>query len=109
MTEETKTYYCNICKKTITKSMFQYSMNKYKKPLCQEHQKKEKINNVKEGTKKLQDLVKKRHNEEIKINNIELKSIKDWIEADLDNWADELNKNKDKGYTINTNTAKKIK
>ncbi len=107
MVEDFKRYYCTICKKTITKSMFQYSMNKFKKPLCSDHQNKDKITNVKNGTKKLQDLVRKRHSEKMNINKLHLKSIKDWIEADLDNWADELNKNKTKGYTINTNTVKK--
>lgn len=33
-----KTYYCNICKKTITVGEFRYSMDKYGKPLCREHQ-----------------------------------------------------------------------
>ena len=33
-----KTYYCNICKKTITKGEFRYSMDKYGKALCRYHQ-----------------------------------------------------------------------
>jgi len=32
-------YYCNICKKTISKNVVSYSMNHYGKPLCMEHQK----------------------------------------------------------------------
>ena len=85
-------------------------MNKFKKPLCLDHQNKDKITNVKDGTKKLQDLVKKRHSEELVTTKVQLKSIKDWIKADLDNWADELNESKTKGFIINTNTAgKKLK
>ena len=32
-------YYCNICKKDITKDEFLYSLDKFDKPLCREHQK----------------------------------------------------------------------
>jgi hypothetical protein len=32
-------YYCNICKKTITKDEFLYSKDKFNRPLCREHQK----------------------------------------------------------------------
>jgi len=31
-------YYCNICKKTITTNEFYYSLDKFGKPLCREHQ-----------------------------------------------------------------------
>jgi len=31
-------YYCNICKKTITTDEFYYSLDKFGKPLCREHQ-----------------------------------------------------------------------
>ncbi len=31
-------YYCNICKKDITKEEFLYSVKKFDKPLCREHQ-----------------------------------------------------------------------
>ena len=31
-------YYCNICKKDITKSEFLYSLDKFDRPLCREHQ-----------------------------------------------------------------------
>ena len=33
-----------------------------------------------------------------------LKSIKDWIEADFDSWKNELSENKSKSYFININT-----
>lgn len=32
-------YYCNICKKDITKDEFLYSIDRFDKPLCREHQK----------------------------------------------------------------------
>jgi hypothetical protein len=31
-------YYCNICKKDITKEEFLYSLDKFDRPLCREHQ-----------------------------------------------------------------------
>lgn len=31
-------YYCNICKKNITKAEFFYSIDKFDRPLCREHQ-----------------------------------------------------------------------
>lgn len=32
-------YYCSICKQTITENVYRFSMNKYGKALCMEHQK----------------------------------------------------------------------
>ncbi len=37
-------YYCNVCKKTITKGELIYSIDKFDKPLCREHQEIEKNN-----------------------------------------------------------------
>ena len=31
-------YYCNICKKDITRGVFSYSKDKFGRPLCIEHQ-----------------------------------------------------------------------
>jgi very-short-patch-repair endonuclease len=31
-------YYCSVCKKTITEKVYQYSMDKFGKALCYEHQ-----------------------------------------------------------------------
>jgi hypothetical protein len=33
-----KRYYCNVCKKDITKGELLYSLDKFDRPLCQEHQ-----------------------------------------------------------------------
>jgi len=37
-------YYCNICKKDITNAEFFYSMDKFSRPLCREHQELERRN-----------------------------------------------------------------
>ena len=104
MAEEVKRYYCNICNKTITKKMFQYSMNKYNKALCFDHQNKQKSVFINENTMSLQELVKKRHSDVLVPGKDNLKSIKDWIEADFDSWKNELSENKSKSYFININT-----
>ncbi len=41
-------YYCNICKKTITEGEFKFSMDKFDKPLCREHQEEFKDKKLKE-------------------------------------------------------------
>jgi len=38
-------YYCNICKKPISKDVYDYSMRYHKRPLCMIHQKQNKIVN----------------------------------------------------------------
>lgn len=108
MAEELKRYYCNICKKTITKRMFQYSMNKYNRALCFDHQdNKNKSVFLKDKTMSLQELVKKRHSDVLVTRKDNLKSIKDWIKADFDSWDKELNENNSKSYFINSNTENK--
>jgi len=86
-------YYCNECKKTITKEEFYYSMNKHKKPLCSTHQQN---NNISKTTKDLQNLVKNRHKDDATNESTQethqLKTIKDWIAADLETWDKVLNK-----------------
>jgi len=105
MAEELKRYYCNICKKTITKEMFQYSMNKFNRALCFEHRDiKNKSVFLKDKTMSLQELVKKRHSDVLVPRKDNLKSIKDWIEADFDSWDKELNEDNSKSYLININT-----
>lgn len=111
MAEELKRYYCNICKKTIAKEMFQYSMNKFNRALCLEHQdNKNKSVFLKDKTMSLQELVKKRHSEVIVPRKDALKSIKDWIDADFDSWDKHLSEENSKSYFININTEdKKLK
>ena len=76
-------YYCNECKKTITMNEFQYSMNKFRKALCKEHQRDKKISGQ---TNDLQDLVKKRHTDALKKEIPNLKTVEDWIKADFKTW-----------------------
>jgi len=86
-------YYCNECKKTISAEEFFYSMNRYNKALCQDHQRNKSIRGT---TKDLQDLVRERHKDELIKEIPALKTVKDWIAADFETWEKVL-KNKDEG------------
>ena len=90
-------YYCNECKKTISMEEFQYSMNRYKKALCSDHQR---INRISGTTKDLQDLVRNRHKDELIKEIPNLKTIKDWIKADLETWDKVIKKEDDGSYII---------
>jgi hypothetical protein len=91
-------YYCNECKKTISSEEFFYSMNRYHKALCPDHQRSTSIRGT---TRDLQDLVRERHNDELIQEIPALKTVKDWIHADFETWEKVL-KNKDEGsYSIN--------
>lgn len=99
-----KKYFCNVCKKTITEHMFFFSLNKYKRPLCNEHQN----ISVNPTTNKLKDLVKKRHENELQ-NEEKLASIKDWINADFDKWESQLNSKEQGSYLLKENHTDKDK
>ena len=86
-------YYCNECKKTISDEEFFYSMNRYHKALCTDHQRSTSIGGT---TKGLQDLVRERHKDELVKEIPVLKTVKDWINADFETWEKVLN-NKDEG------------
>lgn len=86
-------YYCNECKKTISADEFFYSMNRYHKALCPDHQR---SNSIGGTTKGLQDLVRERHKDELVKEIPVLKTVKDWINADFETWEKVL-KNKDEG------------
>lgn len=86
-------YYCNECKKTISAEEFFYSMNRYHKALCQNHQRSSSIRGT---TKELQDLVRERHADELVHETPVLRTVKDWIAADFETW-DRVLKNKDAG------------
>jgi len=86
-------YYCNDCKKTISAEEFFYSMNRYHKALCTDHQRSSSIGGT---TKGLQDLVRDRHKDELVKEIPVLKTVKDWINADFETWDKVLN-NKDEG------------
>jgi len=86
-------YYCNECKKTISDEEFFYSMNRYHKALCTDHQRSSSIGGT---TKGLQDLIRERHKDELIQETPVLKTVKDWINADFETWDKVLN-NKDEG------------
>jgi len=86
-------YYCNECKKTISAEEFFYSMNRYHKALCPDHQRSSSIAGT---TRELQDLVRERHKDELMKETPVLRTVKDWIAADFETWEKVL-KNKDDG------------
>jgi hypothetical protein len=90
-------YYCNECKKTITMEEFQYSMNKFGKALCKNHQRDKRIS---ETTKDLRALVRNRHKDELKKEIPNLITIKDWIKADFETWDKAIKKDDDGSYII---------
>ncbi len=104
-------YYCNICKETITSSEYRYSIEHFNKALCRDHQKEypnktEKKMNT--HTKRIQDMLKRSHQSEIKKDTVELKSIKDWIDADFETWDKVLNKKAHESLLINANKANRF-
>ena len=90
-------YYCNECKKTISAEEFFYSMNRYHKALCREHQQ---SNGISGTTRDLQDLVRERHNDELIKEIPVLRTVKDWIAADFDTWEKVLNNKEEGSYRI---------
>ena len=98
-------YYCNECKKTISADEFFYSMNRYKKALCSDHQR---SNNISGTTRDLQDLVRERHHDELIKETPALKTVKDWIAADFETWEKVL-KNKDDGSYRITVSGEEVK
>ena len=90
-------YYCNECKKTISAEEFFYSMNRYNKALCQDHQRNKSIRGT---TKDLQDLVRERHKDELIKEIPAVKTVKDWIAADFETWEKVLNKKDEERYSI---------
>ena len=98
-------YYCNECKKTISAEEFFYSMNRYHKALCTDHQR---SSSIRESTKDLQDLVRERHKDELIQEIPVLRTVKDWINADFETWDKVLN-NKDEGsyrITVSEDTGR---
>jgi hypothetical protein len=81
-------YYCSECRQTITPEEYYYSMNRFKKALCRCHQR---ASGSVGTTRDLQDLVRERHADELQTETPQLKTIKDWIDADFDTWKKVLN------------------
>lgn len=88
-------YYCNDCKKTLSAEEFFYSMNKYHKALCPEHQRRMSIRGTTQG---LQDLVRERHSNETVKETPVLRTVKDWVAADFETWEKVLNKKETESY-----------
>jgi hypothetical protein len=112
MDNNNRHFYCNICRKTISKGAFMYSKDKFGKALCLEHQKEhdkyqETTIKLDSHTKKMQDLVKSIHKDELHTTEVELTDIKDWINSDVDTWKKALNRNKNEEYTVTSKTNDK--
>ena len=90
-------YYCNECKKTISAEEFFYSMNRYHKALCSDHQWR---NGISGTTRDLQDLVRERHKDELIQEIPVLKTVKDWIAADFETWEKVLTKKDTESYRV---------
>ena len=76
---------------------FQYSMNKFRKALCKEHQR---LHRISGPTKDLQDLVRRRHKSELTQEVPKLVSVKDWINADFDTWDKAIKQEGDGKYVV---------
>jgi hypothetical protein len=98
-------YYCNECKKIISTEEFFYSMNRYHKALCTDHQRSTSIGGT---TKGLQDLVRERHKDELIQEIPVLKTVKDWIAADFETWDKVLKNKEEESYRI-TVSGKELK
>ena len=92
-------FYCGECKKTISDEEFHYSMNRYHKALCRDHQRSSSIRGM---TKDLQALMRERHHDELVKETPVLKTVKDWINADFETWDKVLNETDDgrNGITV---------
>ena len=97
--------YCYECKKTISQDEFFYSMNRYHKALCPDHQRRTCLSGT---TKGLQDLVRERHKDELVKEIPVLRTVKDWIAADFETWEKVL-KNKEEGRYLVTISGEKGK
>ena len=87
-----------------------YSMDKFEKALCLEHQKEDKkyektTMKLDDHTKRIQDLVKSIHKDESHTTEVELTDIKDWINSDIDTWKKALNRNKNEEYIVSSKTS----
>ena len=84
-----------------------YSMDKFGKALCLEHQKVDKkyektTIELDIHTKKIQEMVKNMHKDELHITEVELTDIQDWINSDIDTWKKALNSNKNEEYIVSS-------
>ena len=110
MDNNSQHFYCNICRKTISKGAFIYSKDKFGKALCLEHQKEQNTYQkttmeLDKHTKRIQEMVKNIRKDEMHKHKVELTDIKDWINSDIDTWKKVLNGNKDEEYVVSSKTS----
>jgi hypothetical protein len=72
-------------------------MNRYQKALCSDHQRSNSLSGM---TKDLQDLVRNRHKDELIKETPDLKTVKDWINADFETWDKVIKKEDEGSYGI---------
>jgi len=82
-------------------------MDKFGKALCLEHQKEHNKDlkttmEIDEHTRRIQDLVKSIHKDELQTTEVELTDIKDWINSDFDTWRKVLNGNRNEGHIVSS-------
>lgn len=80
---EHMSYLCSDCKKTISSEEFYYSMNRYRKALCTDHQRSRRIPGVTSG---LQEMMRQRQSGEVAQDVPQLRTVKEWIAADFETW-----------------------
>ena len=87
-----------------------YSKDKFGKALCLEHQKEHNKDlkttmGLDTHTKRIQEMVKNMHKDELHTTEVELTDIKDWINSDVDTWKKALNGNKNEEYIVSSKTS----
>ena len=87
-----------------------YSMDKFGKALCLEHQKEDKkyektTMELDNHTRRIQEMVKNIHKDELQKHKVELTDIQDWINSDIDTWKKALDRNKNEEYIVSSKTS----
>ena len=82
-------YFCSECRQSISLEEYSYFMNRYHWALCRLHQRRTGTSGT---TRDLQDLVRERHASELGTDVPVLRTVKDWIAADLETWEKVLKK-----------------
>jgi len=70
-------------------------MNRYRKALCGDHQR---CSSISGTTRELQELVRNRQSDEGTAEILQLKTVKDWINADFSTWDKVLKKKDEEGF-----------
>jgi len=102
---EHMSYFCSDCKKTISSEEFYYSMNRYRRALCTDHQRSRTIPGVTSG---LQEMMRQRQSGEAAQVVPQLRTVKDWIAADFETW-DKVLKQRDEEVVRRTGARDEVK